>query len=53
MSFSDIEFGAKRKQTRREKFLAEMDQVIPWVRLIKLIEPVYPRGKQGRPPYAL
>ena len=53
LSFSDIEFGAKRKQTRREKFLSEMDQVIPWARLVKLIEPVYPKGKQGRPPYAL
>ena len=53
LSFSDIEFGAKRKQTRREKFLSEMDKVIPWARLIKLIEPVYPKGKQGRPPYAL
>ena len=53
LSFSDIEFGAKRKQTRREKFLAEMDQVIPWSRLMALIEPVYPKGKGGRPPYAL
>ena len=53
LSFSDIEFGAKRKQTRREKFLAGMDQVIPWSRLMALIEPVYPKGKGGRPPYAL
>ena len=53
LSFSDIEFGAKRKQTRREKFLSEMDQVIAWARLVKLIEPVYPKGKQGRPSYVL
>lgn len=53
MSFSDVEFGAKRKQTRREKFLSEMDAVIPWARLVRLIEPVYPKGKHGRPPYAL
>ena len=30
-----------------------MDQVITSARLVKLIEPVYPKGKQGRPPYAL
>ena len=53
LSFSDVEFGAKRKQTRRDKFLAEMSKVVPWTRLTALIEPVYPKGKGGRPPYAL
>lgn len=53
LSFSDVEFGAKRKQTRREKFLSEMDAVIPWARLVRLIEPVYPKGNHGRAPYAL
>jgi len=53
LSFSDLEYGAKRKQTRREKFLSEMNQVIPWNRLLALIEPVYPTGKNGRPPYQL
>jgi IS5 family transposase len=52
MSFSDAEYGTKRKQTRREKFLAEMDQVIPWQRLGKRIEPFY-RKTGGRPPYPL
>jgi len=53
LSFSDVEFGAKRKQTRRDKLLAEMDAVIPWARLVALVEPFYPKGKGGRPPYAL
>ena len=53
MDFSDAEFVAKRKQTRREKFLTEMDQVIPWSRLTVLIESTYPKGKGGRPPYPL
>jgi hypothetical protein len=53
LSFSSVEFGAKRKQTRRDKFLAEMDKVVPWARLSALIEPVYPKGTGGRPPYAL
>lgn len=29
MSFSDAEYADKRKQTRRERFLAEMKQVMP------------------------
>ncbi len=33
MSFSDFEYAGKRKQTRRERFLAEMDQVVSWTGL--------------------
>jgi IS5 family transposase len=46
----------KPKVTRRQQFLAEMERVVPWDRLLVLIEPVYPKGpgaKGGRPPYAL
>lgn len=53
LSFSDAEYSGKRKRTRREVFLAEMDQVVPWVRLVGLIEPVYPKSGKGRRPYAL
>ena len=53
MSFSDAEYAGKRKQTRREKFLAEMEQVVPWDALLALIEPVYPKAGNGRRPYAL
>lgn len=53
LSFSDAEYSGKRKRTRREVFLAEMDQVVPWVRLVELIEPVYPKPGKGRRPYAL
>jgi hypothetical protein len=42
MSFGDAEYRSKRKQTRREKFLAEMEQVVPWDSLLALIEPFYP-----------
>lgn len=31
--------AGKRKQTRRERFLAEMEQVVPWSGLVALIEP--------------
>ena len=53
LSFSDAEFQSKRKQTRREKFLKEMEAVIPWSRLERLIEPKYPKAGNGRRPYPL
>ena len=53
MSFSDAEYAGKRKQTRREVFLAEMEQVVPWDALLALIEPEYPKAGRGRRPYAL
>ena len=49
-SFAAAEYGQKKKTTRREKFLFEMEKVVPWARLIALIEPHYPKGKRGRPP---
>ena len=50
-SFSSLEYAGKKRRTRREKLLGEMEQVVPWSRLEALIEPHYPRsGKVGRPP---
>lgn len=47
-------FEQYRKVTRRERFLAEMDQVVPWAQLCALIEPVYPKPKgAGRRPIGL
>lgn len=45
----------KGKKTKRERFLAEMEQVLPWGRLLALIEPHYPKGgpRGGRPPLPL
>lgn len=53
MSFGDAEYAGKRKQTRRELFLAEMEQVVPWKSLMDLIEPLYPVAGRGRHPYPL
>jgi IS5 family transposase len=53
LGFSDAEFSAKRKQTRREKFLEEMEAAVPWKRLEKLIVPHYPKAGNGRQPYPL
>jgi len=46
-------YVSKGKVTKRSKFLAEMDRVVPWSRLVALIEPVYPKGERGRPPLPL
>jgi IS5 family transposase len=53
LSFSDAEYGGKRKRTRREVFLAEMQLAVPWSRLEALIEPHYPKAGGGRRPYPL
>jgi IS5 family transposase len=38
------------RKTKRERFLEEMEQVVPWVELQALVEPHYPKGENGRPP---
>jgi IS5 family transposase len=38
MSFGDSEYASKRERTRRETFLAEMEQIIPWAILLNLID---------------
>jgi IS5 family transposase len=53
-TFASLTFDAKKKRTRREVFLAEMEQVIPWSMLEALIERHYPKsGRRGRPPMPL
>ena len=56
LSFADAEYRSKKKQTRRERFLAEMERVMPWAELVEELRPhyykEYGRGP-GRPPIAL
>jgi IS5 family transposase len=54
-SLSMTGYFDKGKKTKREQFLAEMDQVVPWARLCALVEPHYPKGSPegGRPPLPL
>ena len=53
-TFASLAFDHKKKQTRREKFLAEMEQAVPWTALLAVIEPYYPKaGRRGRQPYPL
>jgi len=55
LGFSEYEQSTAKKRTRRERFLGEMESVVPWKALIDLIEPHYPKtsSKGGRPPYPL
>jgi IS5 family transposase len=53
LTFGDAEFAGKGKTTRKERFLAEMEQVVPWAALQRLIAPVYPEAGNGRRPYPL
>lgn len=49
-SFADIEYGNRKRRTKRDEFLAAMEEVIPWGEWIALVEQYYPSGKRGRPP---
>ena len=54
ISFAQAEYDKKKKRTRREVFLEKLEHVVPWSRLMKVIEPYYPKsGKRGRPPIGL
>jgi IS5 family transposase len=53
LSFAQAEYALKKKTTRREKFLGEMERVEPWARLVDVIAPHYPKGERGRPPMGI
>jgi IS5 family transposase len=53
MSFASLAYDNKKKKTRREKFLEEMNQVIPWEELLQVIKKYYPRDGNGRQPMPL
>lgn len=47
-SFASLDFAAKKKRTKRDVFLAEMAAIVPWGKLVALIEPHNPKlGPQG------
>ena len=53
LSFAEAEYHHKKRKTRREKFLEQMDELIPWKRLEKKIARYYPKPGNGRRPYPL
>ncbi len=56
ITFAQAEHQNKKKVTRRERFLAEMNVLVPWQRLLDTLSPSYypdSAGKRGRPPTPL
>ena len=53
VSFASLAYENKKKKTRREKFLEEMNQVIPWEELLQVIKKYYPKAGNGRQPMPL
>ncbi|MBK5912825.1 IS5 family transposase [Rhodocyclus purpureus] len=52
-TFSELEYSAKKKLTRRDRFLAEIEALTPWSELLEALKPCYPKGERGRPPIGL
>lgn len=46
-------FEQYRRPTRRDVFLATMEEIVPWQKLCAVIEPYYPKPGNGRPPVGL
>jgi IS5 family transposase len=53
LSFSSVEYLNKTKQTKKDKFLASMEEIIPFKEWCAIIEPYYPKPGKGRRPYPL
>ena len=53
MKQGTLKLNLNVKKTRKQLFLSQMEQVVPWAALVELIEAYYPEGKTGRPPFSL
>ncbi len=49
----NAQYEQYRRPTKRDTFLATMEQIVPWVALCEVIEPHYPKAGNGRPPVGL
>lgn len=49
LTMTDIEYAGRKRPTKRELFLKQMDEIIPWDAWVSYIQPYYPKGKRGRP----
>ncbi|RMF18164.1 MAG: IS5 family transposase [Gammaproteobacteria bacterium] len=50
-TFAELEYEHKKRKTRREKFLEQMDALIPWAELERLVARCYRKHRIGRKPY--
>ncbi|HET6401577.1 MAG TPA: IS5/IS1182 family transposase, partial [Candidatus Kapabacteria bacterium] len=53
LGFSSDSFERSHAPTRRERFLQQMESVVPWQELVAVIAPSYPKAGNGRPPIGL
>jgi IS5 family transposase len=53
MKQTTLNLDLSLKKTRKREFLEQMEHVVPWAALVKLIAPHYPKGNNGRPPFPL
>lgn len=53
MKQASLKLNLNAKKTRKQVFLEQMEEVVPWTALVELITPYYPEGKTGRPPFSL
>lgn len=49
-TFSDMEYGDRKRKTKREEFLDIMNGSVPWDERVAMIQPLYFKGNRGRPP---
>ena len=47
IGFAEAESKGAKHVTKRQRFLADMEKLVPWPRLLPAIEPYYPKGKRG------
>lgn len=53
LSMTDVEYGQRKRMTKREEFLRKMDAIIPWAEWVAYVEPYYPQGNRGRKPLGI
>ncbi|WP_165046368.1 IS5 family transposase [Adlercreutzia sp. ZJ138] len=53
ITFADIQNASRKRVTKREEFLRQMDKAIPWEALVALVKPYYFEGKRGRKPMGI
>lgn len=53
IAFSEAKYQDKKRKSRHEIFLKQMDRLIPWKRLKYKVARYYPKGQNGQPPYRL
>jgi len=49
LSLLEGAFNSRRKKSRIDKLLKQIDQFVDWDRPVKEIEPLYMSSKRGRP----